>query len=120
MPRLVDEIDNARPDLRVPNPHLFVASTRNELEEIDIPEAQRKTIQRLMRLQPHVQKGLRKLANQRRLKDNRTYIRAGNEWVARVKTTKLTWVKPGETFTIFVTPQVVPDLQSVAEFLKTS
>ncbi len=83
-------------------------------------EAQRKTIQRLMRLQPHVQNGLRKLAKRRRRQDNRTYIRAGNEWVNRKRTTKLTWVRPGETFTIFVTPQIVPDLQSVAEFLETS
>lgn len=80
--------------------------------------AERKTIQRLMRMQPHIQKGLRKLAAQRRQKDNRPYIRAGVLWVDRVKTTKLTQVKTGEQFTLRLTPQVLPDLKSVERFLQ--
>ena len=80
-------------------------------------EAQRKTIQRLMRMQPHIQKGLEKLARRRRQKDNKSYIRAGVLWVNRKRTTKLTRVAAGETFTIFVTSQVIPDLKSVEKFL---
>ncbi len=79
--------------------------------------ADRKTIQRLMRMQPHVQRGLRKLSLIRHRQDNRSYIRAGVPWVARVRTTKLTYVKPGESFTIRLTPQIIPDLKSVMRFL---
>ncbi|MEM7228135.1 MAG: hypothetical protein AAF432_04890 [Planctomycetota bacterium] len=80
-------------------------------------DADKKTIQRLMRMQPHVQKGLRKLATKRRLHDNHTYIRAGVEWVNRKKTTKLVRPDKGESFTLFVTPQIIPDIRSVEKFL---
>jgi hypothetical protein len=80
-------------------------------------EAERKTIQRLMRMQPEIQRGLTKLARQRRQKDNRPYSRAGKIWVNRVKTTKLTRVAPGETFTLHVTPQIIPDIKSVEKHL---
>ena len=82
-------------------------------------EAERKTIQRLMRMQPHIQKGLRALAKKRRLEDNRTYIRAGNPWTDRAKTTKLTRVEPGQTFTLRITPQMIPDLESVSKYLSS-
>ncbi len=81
-------------------------------------EAERKTIQRLMRMQGEVQKGLRKLAGQRRRHDNRTYVRAGNPWTARVRTTKLTRVAPGETFTLCIRPQWIPDIRSVEKYLE--
>ena len=82
--------------------------------------ALRKTIQRLMRMQPNIQKGLRMLARRRRQKDNITYIRAGVEWVNRKRTTKLTRVIPGETFTLTLTPQIMPDLKSVEAYLEAS
>jgi hypothetical protein len=80
-------------------------------------EAERKTIRRLMRMQPHIQRGLDKLATQRRQKDNVTYIRAGVQWTNRAKTTKLTRVAPGESFTLTITPQIIPDIRSVEKFL---
>jgi hypothetical protein len=80
--------------------------------------AQRKTIQRLMRLQPHIQKGLKALQKQRRQHDNNVYIRAGVWWNARVKATRLTRVEPGATFTLEVTPQIIPDIRSVEQFLE--
>jgi hypothetical protein len=80
--------------------------------------ADKKTIKRLMDMQPHIQRGLSRLSRQRRQKDNRPYIRAGVIWVDRVKTTKLCQVEPGEKFTLFVTPQIVNDLRSVEPFLK--
>lgn len=79
--------------------------------------ADRKTIQRLMRMQPEIQKGLKKLARRRRQKDNNEYIRAGKWWTDRTKATRLTRVEAGETFTIHVTPQIVADINSVAKFL---
>ncbi|MHC5003736.1 MAG: hypothetical protein ACYTJ0_11490 [Planctomycetota bacterium] len=80
--------------------------------------AEQKTIRRLMRMQPHIQRGLTQLAKRRRQQDNRTYIRAGVQWTDRAKTTKLTSVTAGETFTLLVTPQIVPDIRSVEKFLQ--
>ena len=80
-------------------------------------DAQIKTIQRLMRMQVHIQQGLRHLANRRRIVDNKTSIRAGRPWVNRKKVTKLTPVQIGETFTLLVTPQIIPDISSVEKFL---
>jgi hypothetical protein len=82
-------------------------------------EAERKTIQRLMRMQPHIQKGLRALSKKRRREDNRTYIRAGNPWTDRKRTTKLTRVEPGATFTLRLTPQMLCDLRSVQKYLQS-
>lgn len=79
--------------------------------------ASRKTIRRLMRMQPHIQKGLRQLAKRRATVDNRDTARGGRIWIDRAKTTKLTYVKKGETFTLRVTPQIIPDIQSVADCL---
>jgi len=82
--------------------------------------ADRKTIQRLMRMQPDIQKGLRMLSRRRRQFDNKPRIRAGVEWVGRAKATKLTQVQPGESFTLYITPQIIPDLKSVEQFLEAA
>ncbi len=80
--------------------------------------AERKTIDRLMRMQPAIQGGLRKLAQRRRRQDNVRYIRAGVEWISRARVTRLTRVEEGETFTLTITPQIIPDLNSVQTYLK--
>lgn len=79
--------------------------------------AEKKTIQRLMRMQPEVQRGLAKLARRRRQEDNVTRQRAGRMWTSRVKTTKITRVAAGESFTLTITPQIIPDIKSVEKFL---
>jgi len=79
--------------------------------------ADKKTIQRLMRMQRHIQSGLDRLADRRRREDNITRPRAGGEWTNRVKMTKLTRVEKGESFTLTVTPQILPDLKAVEKFL---
>ncbi len=81
-------------------------------------EAERKTIQRLMRMQPDIQRGLKMLAKRRRQKDNVVTTRGGRPWVNRKRTTKITQVAPGETFTLEITPQIIPDLKSVQAYLK--
>lgn len=81
-------------------------------------EAQKKTIMRLMRMQTEVQGGLNRLARRRKLYDNRDTTRAGRIWVARVHPTKLVRAEKGETFTLHVTPQIIPDLKSVGDFLE--
>lgn len=90
------------------------------LSSVPQRSAQRKTIHRLMCMQPEVQRGLSKLARRRRQTDNITYIRAGRPWTNRARTTKLTNLAEGERFTIHVTPQIVNDLHSVESFLKAA
>ena len=79
--------------------------------------AARKTIRRLMRMQPEIQRRLTDLARQRRQHDNKPGIRAGVEWIDRKRTTKITHVIPGEEFTLRITPQIMNDIKSVSEFL---
>ena len=79
--------------------------------------ADRKTIQRLMRMQPDIRKGLKGLQKRRRQHDNRPYIRAGVWWIDRAKATRLVRAEAGESFTLELTPQVIPDLQSVSRYL---
>ena len=82
--------------------------------------AQLKTIARLMNMQPESQRSLRSLAKRRRLHDNVVGVRAGRKWTNRVRTTKVTRVEAGETFTLTLTPQIIPDLRSVEKFLKAA
>lgn len=79
--------------------------------------AERKTIQRLMRMQPDIRRGLSMLQAKRAKTDNREYIRAGVWWNDRVKATRLTKVEPGQSFTLHITPQIIPDLKSVEKYL---
>ncbi len=82
--------------------------------------AQLKTIARLMNMQPESQRSLRDLARRRRIHDNVVGIRAGRKWTNRVRTTKVNRVETGETFTLTLTPQIIPDVRSVEKFLKAA
>ncbi|MCA9297368.1 MAG: hypothetical protein KC983_12645 [Phycisphaerales bacterium] len=79
--------------------------------------ADRKTVERLMRMQPDVQKGLTRLAQRRAKTGNVEYIRAGRPWVNRQRVTKLVRPEQGESFTIFVTPQILNDIRAVEKYL---
>jgi hypothetical protein len=68
-------------------------------------EAGRKTLNRLMKMQPKIQKGLAMLSLRRRQKINRK------------RPTQLTRVEVGETFTLRVSPHIIPDIKSVAAYL---
>ena len=81
-------------------------------------ERGRKTLNRLMKMQPEVQKGLSMLARRRRQKDNVPTKRAGRIWINRKKPTALTRVEIGESFTLRVTAQIIPDSKSVAAYLE--
>ncbi|MDP7029031.1 MAG: hypothetical protein QF733_02280 [Phycisphaerales bacterium] len=76
-----------------------------------------KTIERLMWMQPTIQKGMRDLQRRRRQTDNHTYIRAGRPWTNRKRATRLQRCEAGQEFTLAVTPQIVGDLKSVATWL---
>lgn len=80
--------------------------------------AQVKTIRRLMQMQRDVQRALDLRARLRRREDNKRGIRSGRIWVDRAKASKVVRVEPGETFTLTVTPQIMPDLESVKPFLE--
>jgi len=79
-------------------------------------ESHYKTLERLMRMEPATAKGLRKLADRRKRFDNRDTNRGGRIWIARVRASKLVRVEPGQSFTLRVTPQILPDLQSVEQY----
>jgi hypothetical protein len=81
-------------------------------------EAERKTILRLMQMQPDTRRTLKKLSRQRRTKDNRPYIRAGVLWVDRAKATRPVRVEAGASFTLELTPQILLDLRSVEKYLQ--
>lgn len=79
-----------------------------------------KTISRLMNMQPEAQRSLRSLATRRRIHDNVVGTRAGRKWTNRARTTKVTRVETGETFTLTLTAQIIPDLKSVEKFLSAA
>ena len=79
--------------------------------------SQRETIQRLMRMQRDVQRSLKKLARRRRQHDNVPSRHGGKIWIIRAKATRVTTVETGATFTLTLTPQIIPDVKSVAGFL---
>ncbi|MHC4810052.1 MAG: hypothetical protein ACYTEV_06770 [Planctomycetota bacterium] len=77
--------------------------------------ASQKTLQRLMRMQPVIRGGLKKLQERRRRHDNKTYVRAGKDWTNRAKATRLTRVAPGEQFTLTLTPQILADVRAIQD-----
>lgn len=79
-------------------------------------ERQRKTLQRLMRLQPGVQRGLSKLAARRRRETPWTQ-RGGRLFARRKPATKIVVPRVGESFTLRLTPQILPDIRSVERHL---
>ncbi len=80
-------------------------------------ENRRQTIARLMRRDPDIKRGLRK-AQAHRGRTTRSYIRGGREWFVRPKASRLAHAEPGNSWTMPFTPEIVPDLQNVAAFVK--
>jgi hypothetical protein len=78
--------------------------------------AARKTIERLMRMQRSVQKGLKQIAKKRH-GENYVSPRAGRMWMTRMPATKLVRAERGQSFTITITPQILPDLKAVEQYL---
>ena len=97
------------------SPNNTVTFTVKHLPHAD---AKRKTLVRLMQSQPEIRKGLRALQRQRRQRDNVTYQRAGKMWTHRKRATKLAWLEVGASFTLKVTPQIIPDIKSIERFVE--
>ena len=67
-------------------------------------------------MQPSVQRVLTRIATARG-RDNVTQQRGGRIWTARMKATKVVNLSKGTSFSLFVTPQIVPDIKSVSKFV---
>ncbi len=102
----------ASPDVIAPTKKVTFTIKRKPARPAD-----QKTIQRLMRLERHIQKGLSRLSKRRRREDNYYSPRAGRLWMTRAKMTKLTRVEKGESFTLTITPQLLPDIKAVEKYL---
>ncbi len=79
--------------------------------------AARKTIERLMWMQPHAKKDLSMLQRHRKQKDIKYTIRAGRVWFDRPRATRTIRCEKGASFTLNVTPHIVNDLKSVEKYL---
>ena len=79
--------------------------------------ATRKTIERLMWMQPQVKKDHSMLQRRRKQKDIKYTIRAGRVWFDRPRATRTVRCEKGASFTLHVTPQIVNDLKSVEKYL---
>ena len=82
--------------------------------------AARKTIERLMWMQPQCKKDHSMLQQRRKQKDIKYTIRAGRVWFDRPRATRTVRCEKGASFTLHVTPQIVNDLKSVEKYLKLS
>ncbi|MBC8201704.1 MAG: hypothetical protein H8E86_06605 [Planctomycetes bacterium] len=82
--------------------------------------AARKTIERLMWMQPQVKKDLSMLQRRRKQKDIKYTIRAGRVWFDRPRATRTVRCEQGASFSLHVTPQLVNDIKSVAKYLDVS
>jgi hypothetical protein len=80
--------------------------------------ASRKTIERLMWMQPHAKKDLSMLQRRRKQKDIKYTIRAGRVWFDRPRATRTVRCEKGASFTLNVTPQIVNDLKSISKYLE--
>lgn len=77
----------------------------------------KKTILRLMRMQPAIQRGLTRIAKRRSKFDNEWHQRGGRQWANRATPPKLAVVKAGESFTLRLTPQILADIRNVERYL---
>jgi hypothetical protein len=75
------------------------------------------TLERLMRLEPSVKRGLRR-AQRRRRQDMIVYNRGNRDWYKREKCAKIVEAKTGASWTISFSHNIAPDLASVASHVK--
>lgn len=105
----------ATADLIVPNTDMTFTVSTNPTRP-----AARKTIERLMWMQPQCKKDLSMLQRRRKQKDIKYTVRAGRVWFDRPRATRTVRCEKGVSFTLHVTPHIVNDLKSVAKYLDAS
>lgn len=92
-------------------------TVRCTLTKLPMAAGDRKTLERLMRRDPAVTRGLRKSA-QSRLKATLVYNRGNRDWVQRKKCGKIVRLVPGSTWSFRYDLNIAPEMKSVADFLK--
>ncbi len=107
------------PSLLEPNMTALTAGTTVTIsvKKVPLEPRHRKTIERLMRLQPAVQRTLTRVAR-RRGRDNPLNQRGGRMWVSRIPATRCVGAELGAKFTLRVTPKIIPDVLAVQRFLE--
>ena len=81
------------------------------------PAANEKTIERLMRRDPAVTRGLRN-SHHIRQRNTITYNRGNRDWVQRQKVGKIVRLVAGNSWTCSYDLSVAPDFNAVSEYLK--
>lgn len=79
--------------------------------------ADKKTIERLMRRDPAVTRGL-KNSHHKRQRSTVTYNRGNRDWVQRQKVGKIVRLETGKSWTCTFDLSVAPDFKAVSKFLK--
>ena len=100
-------------DKIVPNTQLTFTNVKTPTRP-----ASRKTIERLMWMQPQAKKDLSMLQRRRKQKDIKYTIRAGRVWFDRPRATRTIRCEQGASITLKITPQIVNDLKSVSKYLE--
>lgn len=93
------------------------APVRCTVLKVPRSEGARKTIERLMRQDRRNAKGLRR-AQQLRMKRLNRYIRGNRLYTSREKAARVVQPRPGQSWQMALVPHIVPDLKSVAEYLR--
>ena len=97
----------------------FKAGQKIKCTVLKLPKAaaDRKTIERLMRRDPAVTRGLRN-SHHIRQRTTVTYNRGNRDWVQRQKVGKIVRLVKGNTWTCSFDVSVAPDFKAVADFVK--
>ena len=90
---------------------------RCTIEKVPAAEGKQDTIQRLMRRDPEIKRGLKR-AQQLRARRMNVYIRGNRRWHSREKAARIARCVEGRTWTMPFTHDIAPDLASVEQFLK--
>ncbi len=96
----------------------LTAGTTVTISVIKVPKEarHRKTIERLMRLQPAVQRTLTRVARER-TRTTPWNQRGGRMWAARIAATRCVGAELGAKFQLKVTPKIIPDVLAIARFV---
>ncbi len=87
------------------------------VKKVPVEARHRKTIERLMRLQPAVQRTLTRIARKRG-RDNPLNQRGGRMWISRIPATRCVGAELGAKFTLRVTPKIIPDVMAIQRFVE--
>ncbi len=110
-----------RPDLepKMTAKKELIAGTTVTISVTKVPAQpkHRKTIERLMRMQPAIQRTLTRVAKAR-TRATPWNQRGGRMWASRLAATRCVGAALGAKFTLKVTPQIIPDVKAIQRFVE--